>query len=79
MFKESVVLLTEAGETKSAPLPPLSLLQACHVAERLLILAELSVVMREDSHVNVFPGSCTLLCSQTESILIGRDSEGLVL
>lgn len=43
------------------------------------ILTELSVVMREDSHVNVFPGSCTLLCSQTESILVCRDSEGLVL
>lgn len=36
MFKDSVVLLTEAGETKSVPLPTLSLLQACHVAERLL-------------------------------------------
>lgn len=36
VFKDSVVLLIEAGETKSVPLPTLSLLQVCHVAERLL-------------------------------------------
>lgn len=43
------------------------------------IRTELSVVVREDSHVNVFTGSCTLLFSQTESILICRDSKGLAL
>lgn len=77
MLKDFVALLTEA-EAKSVPLSTPSLLQACHVVDRLLRAVadpELSLVMREDSHVKVFPGSGTLLRSQAESVPVCRDSE----
>lgn len=39
MLKDFIALLTEVGEAKYMPLPTLSLLQAFHVADRLLSAA----------------------------------------